>query len=243
MTDFIGQPNIDGLVKLSGKMTDYRKDRGAASFVFTESDRTRMGVVAIAAALAGQGGQATAMAANASSMEEIAEYVQFSLDGQPVKGWLWRSPFKEGDAVEVAAEWQGDHYEAFGVARPADRIVALYPHCSRGKTRHVKTVLKWWFFLGFFGTFAGMFFLLFLLQGFSAFAEPIFYAGCCILSAIFAIMFFSLGQKWMPYVRVAEKVFTALGWPHPGNVDLVRSSKAQRKKTDPGEFGTFYFRY
>jgi hypothetical protein len=47
----------------------------------------------------------------------------------------------------------------------------------------------------------------------------------------------------MPYVRVAEKVFKALGWPDVGNVDLVKSSKAQRLKTDPGEFGTFYFRY
>jgi hypothetical protein len=61
--------------------------------------------------------------------------------------------------------------------------------------------------------------------------------------AFFALMIFSLTRKWMPFVRVAEKVFKKLDWPNPGNIDLVRSSKAQRRPDDPGEFGTFYFRY
>jgi hypothetical protein len=47
----------------------------------------------------------------------------------------------------------------------------------------------------------------------------------------------------MPFVRLAERVFKALELPHPGNVDLVSTSKAQRTAEDPGEFGTFYFRY
>lgn len=59
----------------------------------------------------------------------------------------------------------------------------------------------------------------------------------------FALMTFSLSRKWMPFVRVAEKVFRTLELPNPGNIDLVKSSKAQRTEQDPGEFGTFYFRY
>ena len=59
----------------------------------------------------------------------------------------------------------------------------------------------------------------------------------------FGLMTFSMTRQWMPFVRLAEKVFTTLGWPSPGNVDLVKSTKAQRKPDDPGELGTFYFRY
>jgi len=56
-------------------------------------------------------------------------------------------------------------------------------------------------------------------------------------------MTFSLARKWMPFVRLTEKVCRTLGFPDPGNVDLVESSKTQRKPDGPGEFGTFYFRY
>ena len=63
------------------------------------------------------------------------------------------------------------------------------------------------------------------------------------LMLFFGLMTFSLSRKWLPFVRLAEKVFRALELPDPSNVDLVKSSKAQRTERDPGEFGTFYFRY
>lgn len=142
MTEFITHPGPDGLVKLSGKIVGYKKKRESASFVFTKTDQARMGVIAIAAAMMDLGAQATAVASNATALEEEADYVQFTLNEKLVKGWLWRSPFKEGDVVDVAAEWHDDHYEAFGIARPADKMIALYPHCSRSKTRHVKNAIK-----------------------------------------------------------------------------------------------------
>ncbi len=65
-------------------------------------------------------------------------------------------------------------------------------------------------------------------------------AGSC---AFFGLMTISLARKWMPFVRLTEKLCRTLDLPNPGNVDLVASSKRQRKEDDPGEFGTFYFRY
>jgi hypothetical protein len=61
--------------------------------------------------------------------------------------------------------------------------------------------------------------------------------------AFLALMTYSMNRKWMPFVRLAEKVFRALELPNPSSIDLVRTSKAQRTDKDPGEFGTFYFRY
>ena len=64
--------------------------------------------------------------------------------------------------------------------------------------------------------------------------------GCYIVLGLIA---FRISLKLMPLVRLSEKVFTTLGLPNPPDIDLVKSSKAQRQPSDPAEFGTFYFRY
>ncbi|WP_338440695.1 putative type VI secretion system effector [uncultured Aquabacterium sp.] len=244
MTNFQKQPNADGLVKLTGTVRKLKVTRASASFVFTESDQTRMGVVAFAAAIAGLGGEAMATVSNASAMEEEADYLEFELDGRAIKGWVWRNPFKEGDEVSVAAEHRPDgHWEAFGVKRPADKTLALYPHCSRGRVRHFKSAAWWWFFG--WGT-ANLIIMMLGYALFAGFTSPfdldfwLLFGG---LMVFYALMTFSLSRKWMPFVRLAEKVFRALELPAPSNVDLVKSSNKQRTANDPGEFGTFYFRY
>lgn len=50
MTEFISHPSPNGLVEVSGAIRKLKVTRAHASFVFTESDQTRMGIVAIAAA-------------------------------------------------------------------------------------------------------------------------------------------------------------------------------------------------
>ena len=146
------------LERLSGTIRNYKRKRESANFVFSDSDKTAVGVVAIAAGLAGLSGQAISLAS--ADLEEPADFLEFDLDGKSVKGWVWRSPFREGDAVEIVAEWQQDHYELYAVARPEDRIVALYPHCSRGAERHVKNVVKWWLIAGGIVSLLGLVFML-----------------------------------------------------------------------------------
>lgn len=238
-------PSSQGLVKLMGTIANYTCTRAEASFVFNDSDRTKLGVVAIAAGIAGLSGQAISTAANVKSVEEEADYVEFDLDGQPVKGWVWRSPFKDGDAVEVAAEWNGNYYAAGAIARPVDRTIGLFPHCSRGTSRHVKNAIKWWL-LGVTGWLFLMSILILITVGWSDFIAAISEVFPYIALgsfAFFGLMTTSLAYKWMPFVRLTEKVCRTLGFDDPGNVDLTRSSRAQRRPDDPGEFGTFYFRY
>lgn len=243
MTNFLPAPNADGLTKLSGTIRNLKVTRGTASFVFTESDRSKMGVIAIAAAMADMGGQAISTASNANATEEEADYLEFDLDGLPVKGWVWRNPFQDGDKVNVAAEVVGDYWEAYGVARFADKTIALYPHCSRGEVAHRSNAIFWLLFgSAFFFIFIQLPIAIFSI-GFRIFSHSEFYFMALALFTFFAMMAWSLNRKWMPFVRMAEKAFRALELPNPSTIDLVKSSKAQRSENDREEYGTFYFRY
>lgn len=235
---------------LKGRIAKYKRKREEASFVFTDDDREGLGVIAIAAGLVGLSGQAISTASAAASAEEEADFLEFEIDGKPVKGWVWRSPVKEGDEVEVVAEWRNNHYELYAIARPMDKIVALYPHCSRGGGSHWRNAWKWWFWgttiallVGGGGMeilgrilYGGSFFFgetgSFMIKGFIAFFYP-----------VFALMTWSLARKWMRFVRLSEKVFTAFGWEKPASVDLVKRSKEGRIGDEKPEYGVFYFRY
>jgi hypothetical protein len=240
-----------GLQVLRGRILQYKKTHGYANFFFTSTDQNAMGVVAVAAALAGAGGAAMSTAASASDMEEEADQVEFQIANQPVKGWLWRSPFKQGDSVEVVAEWQGDHYEAYAVVRPKDRVIALYPHCSRGTKAHIQNAIKWWLIgvTGFmiFGWlfFAFGHFVVFrrLAKEFMGFDANFLILGAAMY-AFFGLMTIHLTWKWMKFVRLSERIFKVLGWPNPSHMDLIKTSKQQlRKPHDPAGYGVFYFRY
>ncbi|GAA5784366.1 putative type VI secretion system effector [Chitiniphilus shinanonensis] len=233
---------------LRGTITNLRTTRQSASFLFTDDDKTSMGVIAIAAAMAGLGPQAVAAAAATTSMEEEADYLEFELDGKAVRGWVWRSPFSEGDYVEAVVE-RTSGYNAYAIARPVDRVIALYPHCSRGSRAHWKNAIKWWL-IGVTGLvlLGGM--IDSLASVFSGddlqikeFALYILPWLALSFYSFFGLMTYSMVKKWMPFVQLAEKCFTTLGWENPSQIDLVKRTKQQRKKTDPGTLGVMYFRY
>lgn len=238
----------EGLQKISGTISNFTCTRGVASFVFSETEHTAIGVVAIAASLVGASGQA-ASTAMTDGLEE-ADFLEFTLDGQPVKGWVWRSPFNDGDDVEVVAAWQDDHFELYAVARPADRMVALYPHCSRGRTSHWLNAMKWWLIGSTFTV--SLLSIMFLVHGlfFSpSWANTVknmanlvpFSAVSLTLLALLATI--SLARRWMSFVRLSERVFRRFGWPGAGMIDLRKISKEKRTNADGPEYGVFFFRY
>ncbi|QJQ03958.1 putative type VI secretion system effector [Herbaspirillum rubrisubalbicans] len=239
----LGQVETGELIKISGTIRHYTSERGEASFVLTRKDKARMGMVSVALATAGMGGQAIATASNAASLQEEADYVEFDLDGKKVKGWLWRSPFKEGDIVDAAVVWQGEYFELVALANPADRTIALYPHCVRGRRAFYALVFRWW--LIFAGIYSAV--LTFLLFSFEPFNEYLFQLpfwicwGGLIASATFVI--FMLMLQWTPFGKAAQRAFSVLGLKDPSGVDLKKTTKAQRKPGDPPEMGAFFFRY
>ncbi|KMN32163.1 hypothetical protein VI26_17160 [Chromobacterium sp. LK1] len=236
-----------GLSKLSGKISHYKRTREMANFFFTDRDRNIMGLSAIAGALAGAAGMAASTARDATNLREQADYVEMMINGQPAKGWVWFSPFQDGDEVELIGTQQDGYFEIIAIARPKDRVVALYPHCSRGKKAHIKNIIKWW--LGsmtiyMFLIFPLLIMLFYLISGEkdSYFFLDINYlyicAGMYILSGAFS---FINGKKFMMFVHAATQVFITLDLQNPDEVNLPKLTK--RKPGDPGVFGVMYFNY
>jgi hypothetical protein len=232
---------------LHGHMRNLRKKRGRRDFVFTANDRSRMGATAIAAGLAGLGGAAAGLGSMAMDTTEEADLIEFELDGTSVKAWLWVSMFEEGDEVEVVAEPNGDCWIGYGVRRVSDRIVALHPHCSRGRFAHFRASARWWGALTT-GLFVFLYALIAVLASFQSTVDWAALAkagalGGAGLALILAGIAYRISTRYVGFVDLAEQIFEVFGWPDVRNIDLPAITKKSRKPDDPGGLGILFFRY
>ncbi|MCM2494752.1 putative type VI secretion system effector [Burkholderia glumae] len=234
---------------LRGRIQNLRKKRCRRDFVFTASDRTNMGATAIAAGLAGLGGVAAGLGGMAMDTTEEADLLEFELDGKSVQAWVWVSVFKEGDEVEVVAEPYGGSWMGFGIRRISDRIVALHPHCSRGRNAHYKASFSW--FLKLIG---GLLIALWTLLAIQAYFKSvpvaeiipfalICFAGGVVVALIYGVIAFRIAKRFMGFVLLAEGIFQVFGWPDVKNIDLPATTKKTKTSSDPGALGVLYFRY
>ncbi|AHI65103.1 putative type VI secretion system effector [Burkholderia thailandensis] len=234
------------VVVLRGTVGNFRRERATGDFLLNDADRSAAGLTAVAAALVGSGG-AIGLASLAGTKEE-ADKVAFELDGKKITGWLMWSPFKSGDDVEVVAELMKDGtYRAFAVLKPDDRTIALYPHCTRGRIAHYKYSMKWFtiafssIFMGACGIMAAIFFA--NHDGdFIGFVE-LMGGGGLLAFVIYAMIAVNISRKFMPFVKMAEGIFQALGWCDVRKVDLPARSKAAKKAGDSPGLGRLYFKY
>ncbi len=240
------ESNTTRAVLLRGNMTNYRKTRIVRDFLLNDGMRQRAGLTAVAAALGGSGGAIGLAGMNGT--REQADQVEFELDGEKVDGVLTWSPFAEGDEVEVLAERGANGYWAFAILRHADRIIALHPHCSRGRRAHFRASVRYWLYIS--SLLAVIAFIPFVLA--CRLGEPQVpwdgvLIGCAggggLGTALLGLIALSVSWKFMPFVRMAESVFSALGWQDVQNIDLPARSKKQSRPGDRPGMGTLYFRY
>jgi hypothetical protein len=70
---------------------------------------------------------------------DTAEYIQGMINGKPFCGWVGQTRLQSGDEVEMAVEWQHDHFEVYAIALPEERIISVCPKCDMGHIAHA-----WW---------------------------------------------------------------------------------------------------
>lgn len=234
---------------LKGRIHNLRKTRRNQDFFFTASDRGRIGATAIVAGLAGLGGVATGLSGMAMDTTEEADLLEFELDGKPVRAWVWQSVFHEGDEVEVVAERAETHWQAYGMYRIGDEIVALHPHCSRGRYAHYRAAFRIYLkcviplIIVFFATIFGV--------GYSMDGRdldwlgllPMLVASALVGSIIYGIIAYRVTRKLMGFVKLAEGIFEGFGWCNVESIDLPAITKRSKKPGDPAALGVLYFRY
>jgi hypothetical protein len=234
---------------LRGRIQSLRKKRCCSDFVSTASDRASMCATAVGTGLAGLGGIAAGLGAMAMDTTEEADLLEFELDGKPIKAWVWVSVFNEGDEVEVVAERDSDGWLGYGIRRLSDRIVALHPHCSRGRYAHYRASLSW--FVKIVGS---ILIMTSLLGGIVAFAKslPASDIGALVLvglagellgAFILGVIAFRISSRFMGFVRLAEGIFDVFGWQNVRHIDLPGITKKGKRPDDPGALGILYFRY
>lgn len=232
---------------LRGRIRNYRKSRQNRDFMFTPADRARMGATAIGAALVGLGGIAVGLAGASLDTSETADLLEFDLDGKSIRAWVWQSVFQEGDEVEVVAEPMGDVWQGYGIRRPTDRIVALHPHCSRGRYAHWRA--SFLIFLKFFLAVLAIFMLIVVCQMLFKYGMDwtilfmLLGTACVAGGAVYGVIAWRIARKFMGFVKLAEGIFAAFGWKDVKNIDLPALTKKSKRPGDPAVLGVLYFRH
>jgi len=242
------EPNV-GAQLLRGHIHNLRRSRCRRDFIFSDSDRRKMSAAAVAAGMTGLGAAAAGLGNMAMDTMEDADLLEFELDGNLIKAWVWVSIFNEGDEVEVVVERDGDGWAGYGIRRVSDGIVALHPHCSRGRYAHYRASCRW--FVKIFGALVGATWLLLLitacLKGISQ-EDILPLVLCCLAGSlgagcIYGAIAYRISRRYIGFVLLAENIFRVFGWSDVRNIDLPALTKRSRKPEDSGLLGIFFFRY
>jgi hypothetical protein len=241
------QKTNNPMVLLRGAISGLNRSRRSHDFVLTEVQHQQVGVSAIAASAMGMGAAGIGLIGMAGNADEEADWVEFELDGNQVKGWLWMMPMRNGDTVEVVAEQSGNNrYVAYAVKRDGDELLAVYPHATAGRKVHYRKSVKVWMWCSFLSYLILP--LLFVMQeGFGILLNAEMQFGLLIVFLfwilISAMMAFRVSRKLMGFVRIAELIFKTFGWPDVEKIDLRQTSKENRRENKLSNFGNLYFRY
>lgn len=239
----------DSILILRGRLSSVEVEDTTASIFFTGSDQIGMAATGVLAAASGLSGIAAGMAfmSTDESHEPIVE-ARVVVNDQPVRALLWSFPFKEGDDVEIVGESLGGEFVAYAVLSPSKRLISLYPHVSSGSSAHLASVLK---ISAIVSTlFPAVAFLVFVALGtFMSLGEDwwpfvaVMAAGSAAVGVILFIIGIRIGNRFQPFVKMADRIFSALGWSDAKRISLRRISRERRLPGDPAELGDRYFRY
>ena len=235
ITDPILPPK--NLVKLTGKLSEFKGIFCSAPLAddayMSKEERKKLNAkIRSRAALATLAGNNSAGLAALGHNEDIhvsnyfpAQYFTAKLNNTiKLKGWLGYYKFNEGDLVEVVAEKHTDHYEVYAMLKPSEQIISLIPLCFAGRKHALKR----------YHIPALLFYLLFtagLVYLFSDFTLDNLIPAYIGFGVLYIPTILILYKKTMnTHVKLAEQIFSVLGWQDVTNIDLGDISKEQVKK-------------
>ncbi|WP_434525925.1 putative type VI secretion system effector [Photorhabdus asymbiotica] len=187
------------------------------------------------------GGLLLAMAGNTSGSNsltkvrerDVCDFVRGKINGIPFHGWLGFTVAKAGDYVELAVTEKEGHYVVYAIAHPGLRIVSMTPRCKQGIHSNAKYQIcgTWYGSLVLFSVFmiGGIFYeqvredIIDYIEYISSFLG--------LMAMVFSpLIYFSCMRNPKPTFRLAEEIFTVLGFPNPTEINLEKLTKKRLKE-------------
>ncbi|MFD0708282.1 putative type VI secretion system effector [Photorhabdus akhurstii] len=221
------------LIKVNGVLEEweilcvkgYFSDREYDPEEFARREENRQ-FGALLLAMLGNSSQAAVNLRTEVRLSEICHFVQGKINGTPFHGWIGLTTVKTGDYVELAVTEQGGYYVVYALTNPERRTISITPCCNKG------TRSKAWDEV--FYTFCVFFMIIVICLG------AIFFSGggsfwdgpdlltLCIMSVATVFSFYaysvSIKKPW-PSVKLAQDIFSVLGFPNPQDVSLRKLTK------------------
>ncbi|AKH65674.1 MULTISPECIES: putative type VI secretion system effector [Photorhabdus] len=162
---------------------------------------------------------------------DVCDFVQGKINGIPFHGWLGFTSAKVGDYVELAVIEQAGCYVVYAIANPKLRVISMTPRCKLGIHANAKYQIRgtWYGSSVIFSMFMVMWVLLIRedIVGYIKFMSLF----CIIMAVVFSpFIYISCMKNPKPSFRLAEDIFTALGFPNPTEVNLERLTKKRLKE-------------
>ncbi|KGM28306.1 hypothetical protein C6H64_23055 [Photorhabdus luminescens] len=190
---------------------------------------------------------------------DVCDFVRGKINGVPFHGWLGFTAAKAGDYVELAVTEQEGHYVVYAITHPKLRVVSMTPRCKQGIHSNAKYQARvvWYGSLVIFSIFTidvifdnWEFIITYIGEPFAKYiAEYVVkyraeyfveYMVSCIkhMSLSFGLMaivlsplvYFSCMRNPKPTLRLAEEIFTVLGFPNPTEINLEKFTKKRLRK-------------
>lgn len=211
-------------------------------------DREGIAATGVLLAAMGLSGPVAGMTTFSSeTYDETVAKVALEMDGLNATAILAAWPFAEGEKIKLVGTTAIDgQFVALAALDEARRIVVLYPHVTAGSCAHRLRVIRYSLWVGIptatitvlllsIGNYAlGQSF-----QGFFSFLAVLF--ALCLVMVI--LVGCRMGVRFVKFVRVAERVFSAFGWEDVKWIDLHKYSVVRRKSCDTSGLGDTYFKY
>ncbi len=183
-------------------------------------------------------------------MTSDADYIKGMINGKPFAGWVGLTHLKVGDEVELAAEWQDDHYQVYAIALPAERVISVCPRADHGRYIQAKLKIKHtiWFVLLMLIIIHGI--QISMIKGSVSdflyesiiYNKHSFYVLTLMIvlvgGSVIGLLFYSI---YLGYAKtacaLAENIFHAYEWKKPKNINLgAITSKKEKELKRSGEW-------
>ncbi|ALV93506.1 MULTISPECIES: putative type VI secretion system effector [Pantoea] len=245
------------LEKITGRLEEFSRIRCKADFMpdfyishpyhqMSSGEKAGMGAAAIAFDSPALAGLALK---EELPMSSDADYIKGMINGKPFAGWVGLTYLKVGDEVELAAEWQDDHYQVYAIALPAERVVSVCPRADHGRYIQAKLKIKHtvWFVLLMLIIIHGI--QISMIKGSVSdfmyesiiYNKHSFYVLTLTIvlvgGSVIGLLFYSI---YLGYAKIAcafaENIFHAYEWKKPKNISLgaITSKKEKELKRNGG---------